>query len=207
MTLWSHWISCLSPDFTPFWHYPVGKRCAVLKGNILYVCVIPVNFCSKRVHFSLQSESTLLLLQWCTENLFICSTPSTLAVESFFKTFFFTVILIFMIILCIRVILLCVQNNLLLCKFQNGKKLFFVARYDCRVVSWCAILLISVCDPEVLVVPVHQEYRARTKVPPHYWCNSCAFWRQIPSEGRNSPLKCGAFPFDGGSALSWGELE
>lgn len=73
-----------------------------------------------------------------------------------------------MIILCIRVILLCVQNNLLLCKFQNGKKLFFVARYDCRVVSWCAILLISVCDPEVLVVPVHQEYRARTKVPPHY---------------------------------------
>lgn len=48
------------------------------------------------------------------------------------------------------------------------KKLFFVAWNDCRVVSWCAILLISVCDPEVLVVPVHQEYRARTKVPPHY---------------------------------------
>lgn len=157
--------------------------------------------CSPRAHYFSCTDA----LRSCLSAVHHQPSPCcALAVESFFKLFF-TVILIFMIILCILVTLLWMWNNLLLCKFENGKKLFFVGCCDCRVVSWCSTFLICICAPEVLVAPVYQGYRARTKVSPHYWCNSCAFWKQIPSEV--SPLKCGAFPFDGGSALVWGELE
>lgn len=157
--------------------------------------------CSVRAHYTCCSDALRSCLSAVHHQPLPCC---VLAVESVFKLLF-AVILIFMVILCILVILLCMWNNLLLCKFENGKKLFFVGWCDCRVVSWCPVFLICISAPEVLVVPVHQEYRARTKVSPHYWCNSRALWRQIPSGV--SPLKCGAFPLDGGSALGWGELE